>query len=236
MKFRFEKSVTVITPSLGSPKLIDAIESIEKQTYKTVNHLIVSDGPEYGDKVMQRAYGRKKTIITESPFNTGGSGFYGHRIYAAYPHLVNSDYILFLDEDNWYEPNHIESLVSILEEHPTVLFSYSRRKIFDVDKTYLLDDNCESLGQEEIWGTEKNPQYLIDTSSFCFRRSFLVQVCQQWHSGWGGDRRFYNAIKDFAPHLGSNLHTLCYRLDGNANSVGLEFFEKGNAYKAERAK
>jgi glycosyltransferase involved in cell wall biosynthesis len=33
MKLRIEKSVVVITPTIGSPKLADAITSVENQTY-----------------------------------------------------------------------------------------------------------------------------------------------------------------------------------------------------------
>ena len=46
------KSVTVITPTIGSPKLKDAVESVANQTYNC-QHLIVVDGPEFLDKVNQ---------------------------------------------------------------------------------------------------------------------------------------------------------------------------------------
>ena len=46
MNLVIEKPVTVITPTIGSPKLLDAIKSVANQTYKC-NHLIVVDGPEY---------------------------------------------------------------------------------------------------------------------------------------------------------------------------------------------
>ena len=43
----FPKTVTVITPTIGSSKLQDALDSIERQTYKHIKHLIVVDGKEY---------------------------------------------------------------------------------------------------------------------------------------------------------------------------------------------
>jgi hypothetical protein len=71
-------------------------------------------------------------------------------------------------------------------------------------------------------------QYLIDTSSFCFKREFIQQTCHLWHFGWGGDRRYFYTVKGGAKYDTNGKHTLCYRLDGNPKSVTKEFFETGN--------
>ena len=225
------KTVTVITPTIGSAKLRDAIESVKAQTYQHINHLVVVDGPDYQSAVHNLLTLKElsdEIQLTTSPFNTGkvGDGFYGHRIYAAYPHLVNTDYIFFLDEDNWYATDHVESLVKVLEQND---FAYSLRKIYDENKDYLCDDNCESLGKWAIYSMHgKGESFLIDTSSFAFRREFLIKVSQFWHHGWGGDRNFFYAVKDHCHWNTNGKHTLCYRLDGNPNSVTADFFEKGN--------
>jgi len=234
MKLVIEKPVTVITPTIGSPKLKDAIESVKNQTYKC-KHLLVVDGQDYLDQATSYIDNGVQFVV--SPENTGktGGNFYGHRIYAAYPHLINSDYILFLDEDNWYEPNHVETLIEKIEKK-NLDFSFSLRKIYDPNRTYLLDDNCESLGRWPIFMSRQSPhgaQYLIDTSSFCFKREFIQQTCHLWHSGWGGDRRYFYAIKEHAKYDTNGKHTLCYRLDGNPNSVTKEFFEVGNKTQNE---
>ena len=237
---RKNKTVTVITPTIGSSKLIDAVQSVTSQTYEHITHLLLLDGNRYRDDFDSVAdknpylFNKLKVKITVSPENTGADGFYGHRIYAAYPHLINSDYIFFLDEDNWYKPNHVETLVNVLEQNNND-FVYSLREIYDENKNYLCDDNCESLGKWPIWFThDKNPQYLIDTSSFAFRRSLLIQTSQLWHSGWGGDRRYYNLVRENAKHDTNGLHTMCYRLDGNPNSVKSDFFEQGNEENHKR--
>ena len=237
MKLVIEKPVTVITPTIGSPKLLDAITSVATQTYKC-KHLIVVDGPDFVHEVMSiiniaNMMDPKPNIqVIVSPENTGktGGNFYGHRIYAAYPHLINSDYILFLDEDNWYEPNHVQSLIETIESK-NLDFSYSLRKIFDPNRNYLLDDNCESLGKWPIFMSRHSPhgpQFLIDTSSFCFKREFIQKTCHLWHSGWGGDRQYLYAVRDHAKYDTNGKHTLCYRLDGNPKSVTEEFFKTGN--------
>jgi glycosyltransferase involved in cell wall biosynthesis len=229
------KTVTVITPTIGSPKVRDAVKSVQEQTYKHIRHLLVVDGEQYDEKFVENfEYEELEKLMPYSiaPENTGGGGFYGHRIYAGYAHLVNTDYIFFLDEDNWYQSNHVETLVKTLEEGNQ--FAYSLREVYDENKNYLCDDNCESLGKWPIWFKHDAPEYLIDTSSFAFTREFLIQVSHLWHWGWGGDRRFYNIIRDKAKHDTSGKHTLCYRLDGNTNSVKPDFFEQGNEENHKR--
>ena len=235
MKLIIERSVIVITPTIGSPKLKDAINSVKNQTYSNIEHLLVIDGVEYWKNAMDqlpitleyddRSSDNIQTMIL--PYNTGAKGFYGHRIYAGIPHLLNADYIFFLDEDNWYDPDHVRSLVEVLDRGNN--FAHSLRKIYNPDKSYVCDDNCEALGKWPIYFSHKDPQYLVDTSSFAFEREFLQQTCHLWHSGWGGDRRYLYAVMQQAKWDTNRKHTLCYRLDGNPGSVNAEFFIKGNA-------
>jgi glycosyltransferase involved in cell wall biosynthesis len=234
MKLVIEKSVVVVTPTIGSPKLADAVESVANQTYKNLTHLLVVDGAkEYLEQFNKNLVHQDKDHWNLQfmflPWNTGKTGgdFYGHRIYAGIPHLLNADYVFFLDEDNWYEKDHVASLVEVLDRGND--FAHSLRQIYNPDTSYVCDDNCEALGQWPIYFTHENPQYLADTSSFAFNRKFLEQTCHLWHSGWGGDRRYFYSVKDEAKWDTCRKHTLCYRLDGNPGSVNADFFIKGNA-------
>lgn len=239
MKLIIERSVTVITPTIGNLKLRDAVESVNKQTYKNVKHLVVVDGPEHLEATIEHTtikIENSKQQITVAPENTGANGFNGQRIYASYPHLINSDYIFFLDEDNWYEPDHVATLVETIEKS-NLDWAYSLRKVYTPDKKYIADDNCESLGKWPIYFSHDNPQYLVDTSSFAFTRKFIQSTCHRWHSGaWGEDRRYFYGIANQSKWDTSGKHTLCYRVDGNPKSVDGEFFIKGNQQQLEHYK
>lgn len=244
MKLRIEEPVIVITPTIGSQKLLKAIESIHNQTYKNIQHLIVVDGPEYYDDAVEVLGDMsndmwKNVILMTNPFNTGrknGVAYYGHRIYAGYMHLINSKYVSFLDEDNWFEPDHIETLVDAIQQDPDTYFSYSLRKIFDVDCNFLMEDNCESLGHlGPVWPSVSNivesnvaPSFLVDTSSYLLDVEKCKEFTHLFHYSWGGDRKFYASMSRYR-HRCNKKHTLCYRLDGNENSVTKDFFETGNA-------
>jgi glycosyltransferase involved in cell wall biosynthesis len=227
------KTVTVITPTTVSPKLEDALVGVQNQTYKHIQHLLVVDGPEYMTALTNhidivRNIEHNNVILTSTPENTGANGYNGQRIYASYPHLVNSDYVFFLDQDNWYEPDHVESLVNLMRSE-NLDWAYSLRKIYTINKEFVADDNCESLGKWPIFFSHGNPQYLIDTSCFAFTRSFIQQTCHLWHSGpWGEDRRYLDAIREKSKWNTTGRHTLCYRLEGNEKSVTKDFFVEGN--------
>lgn len=244
MKLRIEKPAVVITPSLGKDCLKKAIDSVLKQTYSNLHHLIVADGQEYyniiKDMVKNNYFHQNdlnKITISCAPFNTGKGlgntqGFYGHRIYAGYSHLVNHDYVLFLDDDNWWESNHVQSLVDLCEEKE-LNFTHSLRKVYTNDK-YLADDCCEAIGRwPVVWFGN---QYLVDTSSYCFNRDWLKLVAHIWHWSWGGDRRFFMSIKDHARYETTGLHTLNYNLPNMDQAYGgdLNIFERGNKDMLEK--
>lgn len=234
MKLRIEKSAVVITPSVATKALIKAIESVENQTYDNLTHLVVLDGPGYFSKAMNLplkiSKDNNRLVLTTVPYNTGGGGWNGQRIYAAFPHLLDQDYILFLDEDNWWNKDHVRSLIDLCEER-NLDFSYSLRKVY-TNGQYLADDCCEAIGRWPIaWFPDNQKQHLVDTSAYCFRKDFLVKVAHMWHNGiWGEDRRFFMAVKDFAKYDTTGLHTLNYNLPDMDKAYGgdLEIFNKFN--------
>jgi len=235
MKLRIEKSAIVITPTLGSSTLARAIESVKAQTYKNLKHLVVADGREYFQKILNLPIPVEdgdRLTITSAPFNTGKGqdntqGFYGHRIYAAYAHLINADYVLFLDDDNWYEPNHVQSLVDMCEEN-SLDFGHSLRRVF-VDDRFIAYDCCEADGRWPVVWFDAN-QHLVDTSSYCFRTEWLIHTSHLWHHGWGADRRFFMLVKDQSKYETTGLHTLNYTLPDMDKAYGGDYdiFEKGN--------
>ena len=232
MELVIEKSVVVITPSIATGKVYDCMDSVSKQTYGNLRHLVVLDGK---DKKLDHFWYPTMEYVTLSQ-NTGSKGFYGHRIYAAFPHLVNQDYIAFLDEDNWYEPNHIETLVKTIESEPDLDFVYSLRNIY-IDDKFSSKDSCESLGKWPIWFTvnTNKEQYLVDTSCYLFKREFIEKESYNFHFGWGGDRNFLNSIRYKAKYKTSGLYTMNYNLNSEKmikNYGGMDFFKIGNnSYK-----
>ena len=225
----------VITPTTGDEKVIDAVRSVAKQTHKNTKHLLVVDGGRFKGKLPAHILDENMNLkIVQLDENTGSEGFYGHRIYAGFSYLVNEPYVFFLDQDNWYEPDHVESLIETINKN-NYDWAYSLRNICeDKPDGEKIPDNCESLGKWPVWTSHIPDQQIhfhVDTSSYAFKKDFLVKVGGAWHQGYGGDRIFLQIVTQQLKHTNygtSGKYTLNYRLDGNPKSLSKDFILQGN--------
>lgn len=225
-------TTTVIIPTIGSSTLVQAVDSVLKQTQQTICHVVV-DGQQYWQPVKDLLVDRtnpnlKISFINE---NVGGGGFYGHRIYAAFTHLVNTEYLCYLDQDNWLDADHVEKCLETLSD-TTLQWCYSLRKIYK-NQELICNDDCESLGKYQTYHGINH----IDTNAYFLRREKVLQFASVWHGGWGQDRVFYDVLKTMLPNYDcTGQYTLNYRVDGNAGSVNTNFFINGNRVMQDRYK
>jgi glycosyltransferase involved in cell wall biosynthesis len=226
--------VAIVTPTIGTPELAKCLTSVQEQTYDNITHYLFLDGKEHYDKAHPMLYAAagKKTIKTIEMEENVGKGWYGHRVYAASSFLVNADVLIYLDEDNWVDPNHVESLITTIEKK-NLLWAYSLRKIYDKDNNFVCEDNCESLGKWSAWMDER--VHLIDTSCYAVKTDIAVKVGHAWYGKWGQDRVFFHTLANYFNNFDcTNQHTLCYRLGGNEGSVQKEFFSNGNDFMTKK--
>lgn len=240
----------VITPTTGSEKTLNAIKSVANQKSKyRIKHLLVVDGGRFSvdfesnfpaDYLKELNYNIR---VVQLDSNTGSEGFYGHRIYAGFSHLVEEDYVFFLDQDNSYESNHVESLIDVMNRENKTL-AFSLRYIYDKDGKLLCRDDCESLGKWPVWNSPdkmviingnltREQHFHVDTSAWAFKNETLKAIGHLWHFGYGGDRRFLNAVRQLMgvdSYSCSGKYSLNYYLDGNTNSASPDFFKIGNEH------
>jgi glycosyltransferase involved in cell wall biosynthesis len=220
-------SATVIIPTTGSDDLEKALESVFNQTYPTETYLVI-DGLDYVDKVDEILYHMDLTDsglnVCTLPNNVGANGFYGHRVYAAFTHLINTDYVLYLDQDCWLQPNHVETCVKTIEEND-LDWCYSLRNIYEQNSEFACQDNCESLGPK--WPLMGYPH--VDTNCYCIKTDRAIQVASNWHGGWGQDRVFLGSLLAKFPKFDTTgQYTTNYRMGGGTNAVKSDFFKHNN--------
>lgn len=227
-------SVSVITPTTGMDTLAQAIKSVSTQD---ADHIVVVDGVQYAEKtikiVTEHEHPRLRLVIV--PENTGNpqrhynpeynGRFYGHRIYGAMTGLVNTDHIMFLDEDNWYEPNHVESMVSLIKNH-NLEWAYSLRNVVDAEGNFICQDNCDSLG---VFPNYMNIPF-VDMNCYCFGVGTLLKIVDifqipNYHCDRAVFKRAVAICSDYDKFGGTGKHTVNYRVtkDGQA-----DWFIKGN--------
>ena len=244
-------SFTIITPTTGNRRLRKLIQSINNQIHNIshpykIQHYIIIDGPYFKDKteyiLNDNPPINHERFVTQLPFNTGrnGGNFLGSKIYAAFSQFVNSDWVILTDDDNWYDPNHFNSIVETICNYnenskykKSIEWVYCLRNIENDTQGYVCKDNCESLGY--LHNVFYNPYYnLIDTNCFCVRRDIMIARSNIWN------RESYNNIND-ADMIFSNIlmkeyhnfactqqYTLNYYTDNRGDSVKSDFFVKGN--------
>jgi glycosyltransferase involved in cell wall biosynthesis len=225
--------VTIITPTTGTKHLEQCVDSVANQSYKNIQHLIVVDGKEHRKKAEQQIHSDADVLVL--PYNTGHDQYNGHRIYGASTFLAKGAYYIFLDEDNWLEPNHVESLVNSIDNNG---WAYTLRKIVDTEGNYICNDDCESLGN---WQSILN-DYFVDVNCYMVRKDIALNFAPGWYrrarhpqeqpevdrllSGWLRQNNFKaNCTGDY---------TVNYRVASRADSVTGEFFLKGNEYMKQR--
>lgn len=225
-----EPLVTVVTATTGASCLKDACESVASQKYKNIEHYVVVDGADRGEASLQILKKFPKVKLLILPYATGKDNYNGHRIYAAATYLSNGKFISFLDEDNFYEDDHISSCVELaMDGYEWV---YSLRKIVGKSKEFICNDDCESLGKwKSVLG-----DYFVDVGCWFLSKPSALMVSPLWYRRARHpqeqpevDRIITATLMQHAPKFEcTKKYTLNYRVANRADSVQASFFLNGN--------
>lgn len=226
-------TVTIITATVGRKELLECVRSVAEQTYADIEHWVVADGPARAALVRAQLQGSGLTpTVMELPHPTGHNNYLGHRIYAAVPFLTDSEWVIYLDEDNWLEKEHVAQLVSAAEINE-LEWAYSLRNIVSWNGEFICRDDCQSLGW---WTAYDGGYYLVDTNCYLLKRSLAVKYAPIWH------RRAYDPVVETPDRALCRLlltehpcahttgqYTVNYRLGGSRSEAkDRAFFAKGN--------
>lgn len=228
-----KETVTIVTPTTGTKYLKQNIESVQKQSYNHIQHLIFIDGKEHLNKVSDivKSIDLKNNVdIIPLPYSVGKDRFNGHRMYGASPYLAKGEFICYLDEDNWIDENHVESLMQTVEGKS---WAFSMRKIVDSDGNFVCNDDCESLGKYPSVLNEED--YFVDVNCFFLSRNIALQTSNIWYRkarepGVPEVDRFLTAVlrNNNLTYDSSGKYTVNYRAGNTDLSVKKEFFMQGN--------
>lgn len=237
MLFSRQKKVVVITPTVGHRLLPQALRSVQTQTYRHVEHLVVVDGPESESKVRTAVQSLpsagRQPILMVLPRRTGMNGWNGHRIYAAVPFLVEADFICYLDQDNWFDKEHVETLIEVtLRKGSSATFAL--RKIYSQSGDFVCTDDCESLGPlHDCY--EREGRRHIDTNCWIVSRDLAMSLANDWLVPHSGDRLFAAGVMKRHPDLPcTQKYSVNYTAESTRASVTIDYFLRGNEIMRQR--
>ena len=219
------KTAAVVTVTNGKrmEELEQCVKSIQEQTYPCT-HYILCDDDWHRYQMIDARFDKAKVCFWNGKI--GGDGYAGQRWLAASPQLLTEEVTFFCNDDDWYDPDHVASIMSKIEQGYD--WAYSLRSIYDKEGNFLFDDNCEALGElHDSWNIPGH--HFVDWCMWGMKTSFLKQLAIILNQPDPQvDRHFYQAATQIVPNFTStNKHTFNFRLGGECG-VQKEFFEMGN--------
>ncbi len=123
--------IAVVIPLYNKgDQAVRAVQSVLLQTYPANEIFVINDGSiDNGPQLVRGLNEPKVQVITQS--NMGESAARNHGL-----RLATSQYIAFLDADDWWEHDHLESIVSLLEVVPEAKLLSTGHKVLRDGKYY----------------------------------------------------------------------------------------------------
>jgi glycosyltransferase involved in cell wall biosynthesis len=210
-------------------ELSNCIASIKAQTYLCTHYVLVDNNFALSTEIKRIHYDIQ---VCHWDGKIGGDGWLGQRWYAAAPQLITEDVTFFCNDDDWYEDNHVQTIMEKIKEGYD--WAYSFRKVCDSEGNFLFLDNCEALGEVSPVWVDPN-HHFVDWCMWGMKTECLKQISPVLNNkDIAVDRYFYAAAKQVFPNFAPTLkHTFNFRLGGGCG-VQKEFFELGNAEMLKR--
>ena len=123
--------------------LAEALHSVVQQTYPKIEVIVVNDGGEDVSEIVESFNDTKLSIILVQFLTSLG------RSKAANVGLdrANGEYIAFLDDDDWLDPEHISLLMNALSSNPDKEIAYSCVVCVDEKKQLIGNNFCQPFNR-----------------------------------------------------------------------------------------
>ena len=215
--------VSVLIPAYNAEKTINrCIDSILCQTYQNIEIIIANDGSTDSTLPILSDYAEKdRRIIICSQPNKGVSAARNMCLKNA-----KGDYILYVDADDWIEPNMIQRMLELIEDADFVLCESDHAEISE-QVEYECNIKIEHWNQkQQMQEFMKHKRMTGMLWNKLIRRSVIDGVCFNEKTGYGEDAEFlWKIIKKSQKMVVTNEVLYHHVLEDNSISH-LSFSEK----------
>lgn len=180
--------VSVIVPVYNSEKYIRrCLDSVCGQTYTDLEVILVNDGSkDHSLSILQEYSGRDHRISLVSQENKGVAAARNTGLRNA-----NGDYILYVDADDWIEPDAIECLVSRMDEDADIVFCSSDHAETPEDVRRESKTECEVWDQDrQLLEFMKHKRMTGMLWNKLIRKSIMDGSSFNEKTGYGEDAEF----------------------------------------------
>ncbi len=215
--------VGIVTVTVVRETLPQALRSVFAQRFAGRIQVLVGVDRWAGDRAMVeqlRAEAPSHVAVTlldlgySTSQRNGGvyPSHYGGALKTILSYAANSRYVTYLDDDNWYAPDH---LATMLEAAAGKAWAFSLRHFVDAESGVpLCPDTWESLGPGRgIYASAQGG--FVDTNCYFIDKLACNDVFPEWAmtrfaGGTGGDRQVLEKLRG-KPFGTNGAHTVFYR-------------------------
>lgn len=199
--------VAVVIPTTLRPSLLRAVRSVYTQDLTGTLHLLIGVDQRLGDTavldtITQECPGHVTLTVFDPGYSTskrhGGvySNAFSGAIRTILSYAANSRSVAYLDDDDWWTPDHLSSLLSVMAGKD---WAFSYRWLVDHDTGWLIcQDEWDSLGpgrgiNAERYGGFCCPSTLMLNKEACH---FILPLwsLSPFSDGTGEDRLIFQEL------------------------------------------
>lgn len=215
-----EEKVTIVVGIYNSEQFLrKGLESIENQTWKNLEVLLIDDGSKDNSGMICDEFEKKdkRFIVVHKP-NTGVCDSRNKGI-----EMATGEYICFMDGDDWLSNDFVEYMMKIIRTTNTDM-ALSDKLFTNFDQKQNLNDNLE------IWSSEKTisniiyPYMVLGPWNKIYSLEIIKKNNIQFPSHWFGETlHFASTVAYYAKKVGiGHRKVYNYRMD-NINSGTTQF-------------
>jgi hypothetical protein len=215
--------VGIVTVTVVRETLPQALRSVFAQRFAGRVQVLVGVDRWAGDRAMVeqlRAEAPSHVAVTvldlgySTSQRNGGiyPSHYGGALKTILSYAANSRYVTYLDDDNWYAPDHLATMLAAVAGKA---WAFSLRHFVDAESgDPLCPDAWESLGPGRgVYASAQGG--FVDTNCYCLDKLACNDVFPEWAmtrfaGGTGGDRQVLEKLRG-RPFGTNGAHTLFYR-------------------------
>jgi hypothetical protein len=217
----FDVGVAMVT--ILRPTFAQALRSIYTQRFPGRIHVVVGIDRWEGERATLEALvaerpGNVAVTVLDLGYSTsqrnGGvyASRYGGALKTILSYAANSRYVTYLDDDNWYSPDHLATMLAAIAGKD---WAFSLRHYVDAQSGDLLcPDTWSSLGPGRGVFAQAQGGF-VDTNCFLIDKIACHDIFPEWamprfKGGTGGDRQILQRLLQ-RPFGTNGAHTLFYR-------------------------